>query len=78
MVRVCHQLKHLDLSSLFSAVNDTTILTVKEFCMQLRWLSVAQCSRVTKCYILPLQERGVYVEGQTDKCGEFHKVLGQI
>ena len=81
VLRVCYNVRSLDLSSLFATVDDTTILTVKEFCVQLEWLCVHQCSRVTERYLLPLQQSGVQVIGATVTDGgrsKYHKILGQI
>ena len=73
-------MKTLDLSSMFSAVTDETMLSVKEYCDQLESLCIAQCSRVTDRYLMPLVQRGVHVEGAA--CGiSKHsrlRILGQI
>ena len=77
-IRACHHLKTLDLSSTFAVVTDSTILTVKEYCDRLQWLSIVQCSRVTELFLLPLEERGVSVEGRTGGTSKYLKIWGQI
>lgn len=81
ILRQCHSLQFLDLSYLFGAVDDHTILTVKEFCPHLLFLNVKQCSKVTSSrHFSQLRERGVEITlGKSGKINpNYQKILGQI
>ena len=80
MLRKSQALKALDLSSTFATVTDRTVLLIKEYCTQLKFLHVAQCSRITGRYLTPLIQRGVNVEGMAfTPTNEFRtRVLSQI